>query len=118
QDYLPSFPNLKVNLNLLFGTGIPFGPPGNTVYGDTLRSLFYKRVDLGVSYLVIGKRGQGKTGISKYFKSLWVGLEVFNLLQVNNVISYNWIEDVNGRKYAVPNYLTAREINVKVMLDL
>lgn len=118
QDYLPSFPNLKVNLNLLFGTGIPFGPPGNTVYGDTLRSLFYKRVDLGVSYLVIGKRGQVKTGASRYFKSLWIGLEVFNLLQVNNVISYNWIEDVNGRKYAVPNYLTAREINVKVMVDL
>ncbi len=117
QDYLPSFPNLKVNLNLLFGTGLPFGPPGSTVYGDTLRSTFYKRVDLGVSYLVIGKRGHIKTGISKYFKSLWIGLEVFNLLQVNNVISYNWIEDVNGRKYAVPNYLTAREVNLKVMLD-
>jgi len=118
QDYLPSYPNLKVNLNLLFGTGLPFGPPGNNVYGDTLRSTFYKRVDLGLSYLVIGHRGKTKIGLGKYFKSLWMGLEVFNLLQVNNVISYNWIEDINGRKYAIPNYLTAREVNVKLMLEL
>jgi len=118
QDYLPRYPNLKVNLNILFGTGIPFGPPSNNPYGDTLRMPFYKRVDLGASYLVIGKRGQTKTGVARYFKSLWIGLEVFNLLQVNNVISYNWIEDINGRKYAIPNYLTAREVNVKLMLDL
>ncbi|HTA83158.1 MAG TPA: carboxypeptidase-like regulatory domain-containing protein [Bacteroidia bacterium] len=117
QDYLPHYPNLKVNLNILFGTGLPFGPPASNSYGDTLRTSFYKRVDLGASYLVIGKRGQLKTGISKYFKSLWIGLEVFNLLQVNNVISYNWIQDVNGREYAIPNYLTAREVNVKVMVD-
>ncbi|MGP8217642.1 MAG: TonB-dependent receptor plug domain-containing protein [Bacteroidia bacterium] len=118
QDYLPRFPNLKVNLNLLFGTGLPFGPPSSNVYGDTLRTPFYERVDLGVSYLVIGKRGLVKTGFSRYFKSLWMGLEVFNLLQSNNVISYNWIEDVNGNKYAVPNYLTAREVNVKLMVEL
>ncbi len=117
QDYLPHFPNLKVNLNILFGTGLPFGPPAANTYGDTLRSSFYKRVDLGVSYLVLGKRGRGGIGASRYFKSLWVGLEVFNLLQVNNVISYNWIQDVNGRQYAIPNYLTAREVNVKVMVD-
>jgi hypothetical protein len=118
EDYLPKNPNLKVNLNLLFGTGLPFGPPAANSYGDTLRTPFYKRVDLGVSYLVIGKRGKTKVGLSKYFKSLWMGVEVFNLLQVNNVISYNWIQDVNGRKYAVPNYLTAREVNVKLMLEL
>jgi hypothetical protein len=117
QDYLPRFPNLKVNLNILFGTGLPFGPPANNIFGDTLRTPFYKRVDLGVSYLVLGKRGQTKTGL-KRFKSLWIGLEVFNLLQVNNVISYNWIQDVNGREYAIPNYLTAREVNVKVMVEL
>lgn len=117
QDYLPRFPNLKVNLNILFGTGLPFGPPANNIYGDTLRTPFYKRVDLGVSYLVLGKRGQTKTGLRR-FKSLWIGLEVFNLLQVNNVISYNWIQDVNGREYAIPNYLTAREVNVKVMVEL
>lgn len=118
EDYLPSYPNLKVNLNLLFGTGLPFGPPANNVYGDTLRSTLYKRVDLGLSYLILGKRGKQRTGIAQHFKSLWLGIEVFNLLQVNNVISYNWIEDINGRRYAIPNYLTAREVNVKLMLDI
>jgi len=118
EDYLPRNPNLKVNLNILFGTGIPFGPPGNNPYGDTLRMQLYKRVDLGASYLIVGKRGRSKTGLARYFKSIWVGLEVFNLLQVNNVITYTWIEDVNGRKYAVPNYLTSREVNVKLMIDI
>jgi hypothetical protein len=117
QDYLPKFPNFKVHLNLLFGTGIPFGPPNKSIYADTLRMQFYKRVDIGCSYLVAGKKGQHKTGLKKYFHSLWIGVEVFNLLQVNNVISYNWIADVNGRKYAVPNYLTSREVNVRAIVE-
>jgi hypothetical protein len=117
QDYLPRNPNFKIHLNLLFGTGIPFGAPSKTLYGDTLRTPFYTRVDIGCSYLVIGKKGQTKTGVAKYFHSLWIGLEVFNLLQANNVISYNWIADASGREYAVPNYLTAREVNLRVMLD-
>ena len=118
EDYLPKNPNLKVNLNILFGTGIPFGPPSSNPYGDTLRMALYKRVDLGASYLIVGKRGKVKTGLARYFKSIWAGLEVFNLLQVNNVITYTWIQDVNGRKYAVPNYLTSREVNVKVIIDI
>jgi hypothetical protein len=118
QDYLPRFPNFKVNLNLIFGTGIPFGPPSQTLYGDTLRSPFYQRVDLGCSYLLVGKKGQAKRGFAKYFRSIWIGLEVFNLLQANNVISYNWIADASGREYAVPNYLTAREVNVRLQIEL
>jgi hypothetical protein len=117
QDYLPMLPNLKVYLNLVFGTGIPFGPPG-TIYGDTLRSARYERADIGASYLILGQRGQkDKHGVAKYFKKMWLGLEVFNLLQANNVISYEWISDVSGNKYAVPNYLTAREVNVKLMFE-
>lgn len=117
QDYLPKFPNFKVYLNLVFGTGIPFGPPNN-LYGDTLRMPLYERVDIGGSYLIIGRKGQKNNhGVAKYFKRMWVGIEVFNLLQANNVISYEWISDVSGNKYAVPNYLTAREVNVKVMFD-
>lgn len=117
QDYMPGLPNFKVYLNLIFGTGIPFGPPGS-LYGDTLRTPPYERADIGCSYLILGKKGKkNKTGMGKYFKKMWVGLEVFNLLQANNVISYEWIADVSGNKYAVPNYLTAREINVKLALE-
>lgn len=119
QDYLPRFPNFKAHLNLIFGTGIPFGPPSKTIYGDTLRSPFYERVDLGFSYLLVGKKGKdsAKKGLKRYFRSIWIGLDVFNLLQANNVISYNWISDVSGRQYAIPNYLTAREVNVSLMID-
>jgi hypothetical protein len=117
QDYLPKFPNFKVFLNLIFGTGIPFGPPGNQ-YGDTLRTTPYERVDIGGSYLILGRRGQKNNhGAAKYFKRMWVGIEVFNLLQANNVISYEWIADVSGNKYAVPNYLTSREVNVRLMFE-
>ena len=117
QDYMPKFPNFKVFLNLVFGTGIPFGPPGS-IYGDTLRTPPYERVDIGGSYLIFGQRGkENKHGVAKYFKKLWIGIEVFNLLQANNVISYEWIADVSGNKYAVPNYLTARELNVRLMLE-
>jgi len=118
QDYLPKFPNFKVYLNLVFGTGVPFGPPNN-LYGDTLRTPFYERVDIGGSYLILGRKGQKNNhGVAKYFKRMWIGVQVFNLLQANNVISYEWIEDVKGNKYAVPNYLTAREVNVRLMIEL
>jgi hypothetical protein len=118
QDYMPRFPNFKVYLNLVFGTGIPFGPPGS-LYGDTLRTPPYERVDIGGSYLILGRKGKkNNTGVGKYFKRMWVGIEVFNLLQANNVISYQWIADVSGNKYAVPNYLTAREVNVRLMIEL
>ncbi len=117
QDYLPRFPNFKVNLNLIFGTGLPFGPPGDE-YDQVFRSPPYERVDIGGSYLILGKRGQkNNTGAKKYFKKLWIGIEVFNLLQANNVISYEWVADVSGNKYAVPNYLTAREVNLRLMLE-
>jgi hypothetical protein len=117
QDYLPRFPNFKVYLNLIFGTGIPFGPPSQKIYGDTLRSPFYQRVDLGCSYLLVGHKGKDKKGLTRYFRSIWIGLEVFNLLQANNVISYNWISDASGTQYAIPNYLTAREVNVRLMVN-
>ncbi len=118
EDYLPRFPDFKAHLNLIFGTGIPFGPPGKPPYADTLRTPFYQRVDLGFSYLLLGRKGQVKKGFTRYLKTVWVGLEVFNLLQANNVISYNWISDVSGRQYAIPNYLTAREVNVTLSVAL
>lgn len=119
QDYLPRFPHFKVHLNLIFGSPLPFGPPSKTLYGDTLRNLtFYQRVDIGASYQIVGKKGQGiKKGLARSYRSIWIGLEVFNLLQANNVISYIWIADASGRQYAVPNYLTAREVNLRLMVD-
>ncbi len=117
QDYLPKFPTYKMQLSLLFGTSLPFGPPGKDRYKDVLRAPAYKRVDIGFSKQLIGDEVKHKpqNKIFKSFESLWVGIEVFNLLQVSNVASYTWVTDVsNARKYAVPNYLTGRQLNVKV----
>ena len=117
QDYLPKSPTYKMQLSMIFGTSLPFGPPGKDRYKDVLRSTTYKRVDIGFSKQLIGedvkKKPNGK--FLRKIESLWIGLEIFNLLQVSNIASYTWVTDVsNARKYAVPNYLTGRQINIRI----
>lgn len=117
QDYLPKFPVYKMSLSLLFGTALPFGPPGKDRYKDVLRTPTYRRVDIGFSRQLIGDevKHKPKGKLLKSFESLWIGVEVFNLLQVSNVASYNWVTDVsNARKYAIPNYLTSRQLNIRL----
>lgn len=116
QDYLPKYKTFKMHLNFVFGTGLPFGPPTLDKYKDTLRMPEYWRVDIGFSKQIISD----KTKLSRknplfYCKSLWLSLEVFNLLQRNNTISYLWITDVSSRMYAVPNYLTSRQLNFRII---
>ncbi len=131
QDYLPKLPRCKMHMNLLFGSGLPFGPPTHELYKNILRMPPYRRVDIGFSYEIIKERptpalpiGEGESSASPPqrggfrwgFKSLWFSLEVYNLLAVNNVVSYLWVRDVNGRQYAVPNYLSSRLLNARVMI--
>ncbi len=116
QDYLPKLPTFKMNITLIFGTGLPFGPPGPDRYKDKLRFPTYRRVDLGFSKLLIDEDNpkQYRLSIANRIKSMTVGVEIFNLLQVNNTVSYLWVTDVTNRRYAVPNYLSARTLNVKL----
>jgi hypothetical protein len=115
QDYLPRNPTYKMHLNLLFGSGLTFGPPNSPKYKHTLRIPPYRRVDIGFSKEIIGPETRFREGhFMQHFKSLWVSLEIFNLLQVNNTVSYIWISDVRNRQYAIPNYLTPRQINLKI----
>lgn len=117
QDYLPRFPDFKMHLNLLFGSSLPFGPPTHELYKDTLRMPPYRRVDIGFSYqLVKESKKLPQHNPFHLLRSVWFGLEVLNLLQVNNTISYTWVKDVTGRSYAVPNYLTNRQINLRVIV--
>ncbi len=130
QDHLPNLPRCKMHMNLLFGTGLPFGPPTFERYKDVLKMPPYRRVDIGFSYEILkGEKNKNfkdstqTTNLIKpqeekkgLFKSIWFSIEVFNLLGVNNVVSYFWVRDVNGRQYAVPNYLTARMLNARVMI--
>ncbi len=116
QDYLPKNPSYKVHLRLVFGSRLPFGPPDSEKYKDVLRIPPYKRVDIGFSKQLIGDKSQfAMNNPLKYIKSLWITAEVFNLLQINNTISYLWIKDVNSRQYAIPNYLTPRQLNIKII---
>jgi hypothetical protein len=116
QDYLPKFPTYRMHLTLIFGTGLPFGPPGTDRFKDILRTPTYRRVDIGFSKVIIDEDKENKSRIPvvRKFKSLLFGLEIFNLLQVSNTVSYSWITDVTGRQYAVPNYLSSRLINARL----
>lgn len=117
QDYIPRFPSYKMSLNLLFGTGLPFGPPDYNRYKQTLRYPFYRRIDLGMSKQLLSEGHElPPKSPFRYFKSIWIGLDVFNLLGVNNVVSYNWIKDVTNRQYGIPNYLSARLINLRLQV--
>ncbi len=118
QDYIPKFPTWKVNLTLVYGTGLPIGPPDSPRSEQTLRLPAYKRVDIGLSKQLIGEHTKFKEkNPLRAFRSMWVALEIFNLLQFNNTVSYLWITDINGRQYAVPNYLTPRTFNLKLIAD-
>ena len=116
QDYLPNNPTYKVHLSLFYGSRLPFGPPGSPQYMHTLRIPPYRRVDIGFSKQIIGEDAtyRPKGGL-KFIKSLWVSAEVFNLFQISNTISYIWINDINNRQYAIPNYLTPRQLNFKLI---
>ena len=116
QDYLPKSPSVRMHMTLVFGTGLPFGPPGNDRYKDILRAPTYRRVDIGFSKIIIDedKPNTSRLKVISKLKSLSLSLEVFNLLQVSNTISYTWITDVTGRQYGIPNYPTSRLLNLKL----
>jgi hypothetical protein len=116
QDYIPKFPTWRVNLTFIYGTGLPIGPPDSPRSAQTLRLPAYRRIDIGLSKQLIGENTRfNPKNPFRVFHSMWVALEVFNLMDFNNTVSYLWVTDINGRQYAVPNYLTPRMINLKLM---
>ena len=119
QDYLPMIPSFKVNLKLIFGTGLPFGPSEGERYQQKYRTPHYRRVDLGFSKQLISDETSFRNPKNplNYIRNCWISLEVFNLLGVNNVSSYMWVTDVYNIQYAVPNYLTNRQLNVKLIME-
>lgn len=117
QDYIPKLPSCKMYLNMQFGTGLPFGPPGHERWKQVFRMPPYRRVDIGFAYQIIKENHQlPKKNPFHHLKGMFVSVEVFNLLQVNNTVSYTWITDVTNRQYAVPNYLTRRTLNLKLQV--
>lgn len=115
QDEMPRFPTFKVHVSLVFGTSLPYGPPNDNRYADTLRSGLYRRVDIGFSKQLLGAKGQEKTGFLGHIKDAWISLEIFNLINLNNVVDYSWVQDVSGRYYGIPEFLTPRRLNLKLI---
>ncbi|MTI32687.1 TonB-dependent receptor [Xanthovirga aplysinae] len=113
EDHLPNDPSLKVYLNLVYGSGLPFGPPNNADYRNAFTGRDYKRVDVGF-FKSISFNKRNRLNKLKGFK---LGLEVLNLLGVENVISYSWITDFSGVEYAVPNSLSQRFFNLRTMVE-
>ncbi len=116
QDYIPGNPNYKMHLNFIYGTGLSFGPPKSEKFQDILRIPSYRRVDIGFSAVIKEEAKKSRFKFLNLFNSIWISAELFNLLDINNTVSYLWISDINGREYAVPNYLTSRQINTKFIV--
>lgn len=116
QDYVPNIPDLKMYLNLVYNTGVPGGSPSYAdVYQYQNRLPDYKRADLGISYVLVDAKKPAKSGWKSKFKELTLGIEIFNMFDVQNSITNTWVRDVySKRQYAIPNYLTPRVFNVRV----
>jgi hypothetical protein len=120
EDYLPHNKNYKVYLNAIYSSGLPVGSPYGHLYQDILRLPAYKRVDIGFSALLLDGSRTERPAHSFFnnIKSIWGSVEVFNLLGIQNTLSYSWIQDDSSQKtFAVPNYLTARLLNVKLLFN-
>lgn len=118
QDYLPTDPRYKLQLKFIWSDGLPFGPPRNYQFRSVFRMPPYRRVDIGASRLLVNgtDKWMEKTWL-KPVKDIWLNVEVFNLLDFKNVNSYYWVTDVYGQQLAVPNYLTGRQFNIKLIVD-
>lgn len=121
-DYFPGTERWKMTLKLAYADGLPFGPPHKGIEYQDFRAPAYKRADIGMSYLAYGEtdskssRNKEKKN-SLYLKRIWVGVDCLNVFGNNNVNSYYWVTDVTNQQYAVPNYLTGRQINVRVSAE-
>jgi hypothetical protein len=118
QDQMPGLENFTVQMGLQYGSPLPYGPPDHDRYKDVLRMKSYFRVDLGLSYDFMKTKNQKITFWTKNFTDAIVSFEVFNLLGIQNVLSKQWIQDVQGRYYSIPNYLTARRVNIKMIVRI
>lgn len=116
-DYFPGTDRWKLALKAAFADGLPFGPPHTDRTQHKFRAPAYKRVDVGLSYRLIDNEDKHLHRFGRHIKNAWLGLDAFNLLGIKNVNSYYWVTDITNTQYAVPNYLTGRQINVRLSID-
>ena len=113
-DYFPGTTKWKMALKLAYADGLPFSAPHREMERNSFRAPAYKRADIGMSYRLLDNESRSK---KVPFKNIWLGIDCLNLLGINNVNSYYWITDVTNQQYAVPNYLTGRMLNGRILFE-
>jgi hypothetical protein len=116
QDYLPGNPTWKMHLAAFYGSRLPTGPPNSEPWQRVFRMPPYRRIDLGVSKVLISENKPLHNKWLRNVRDAWLSLEVFNLLNINNTVSYFWVSSSYGDMFAVPNYLTGRKLNLKLTI--
>lgn len=119
QDYIPGYERLRMSLRGLWSQGLPVSAPYKGYENGYFRTPAYKRVDIGFSWQVLGEKFaiRNTNSFCKAFKNVWLGLDVFNIFDMQNTNTYYWVTDVYNQQYAVPNYLTGRQLNVKILAE-
>ena len=118
QDYIPNFPTWRVNMTLTFGVGLPYNSNNSDFYDPQGRYPAYRRVDIGFSKQLISEASSFSKGNPlRYVKNMFISVDVFNLLDIPNTISYTWVKFVDNRYYGINNYLTPRYVNVKLVME-
>ena len=118
SDYFPTTDRWKMTLQAHYAGGLPFGPPHSGREKQVFRMPSYRRVDIGISYRLLKNEDRHvMTGAGRAFRNIWLGLDAFNILDISNVNSYYWVTDITNHQFAVPNYLTRRQINARLLFE-
>lgn len=113
-DYFPGTERWKMSLKLAYADGLPFSAPHRELEKNSFRAPAYKRADIGMSYRLLDNEKREKKSI---FRNIWLGIDCLNLFGINNVNSYYWVTDISNQQYAVPNFLTGRQINARILCE-
>lgn len=120
QDQLPGNPKFRLNLNMIVGTGMPYFLDGISRYATKPNTIPpYRRLDIGFSKVILSRTDKNRptNRVMKNLQESWISVEIFNILGINNVISYNWVKDIENNVYGVPEYLTGRRLNVRLRVE-
>lgn len=119
QDYFPGYERFRMSLRGLFSQGLPVSAPYKGYENGYFRTPAYKRVDIGFSWQILGEDFaiRNRNSFCKTFKNIWLGMDIFNIFDMQNTNTYYWVSDVYNHQYAVPNFLTGRQVNIKLIAE-
>lgn len=119
SDFFPGSTRWKMTLKATMADGLPFGPPHTGLEKQVFRAPAYRRVDIGMNYRLLNNEDRSnRRKVAQHIRNIWLGVDCFNVFGLNNVSSYYWVTDISNQQYAVPNYLTGRQLNARFLIEL